>query len=134
MKKIILLTLGLLLLLPVSALAESLSAGERLYNLHCAACHGPDGRGGGPVADALAQVPTDLTKLTYDNDGRFPAARIIRQINGTDPLSGHGGSMPVYGYFFKGAPIMLPLVDGGAINTTSPIADLVTWLAQIQRS
>jgi mono/diheme cytochrome c family protein len=37
--------------------------GPDLYRSHCAACHGPDGKGGGPVAPSMKARPSDLTAL-----------------------------------------------------------------------
>lgn len=39
---------------------EGPTAGAALFNVHCATCHGPDGRGDGPGAPPMARVP-DLT-------------------------------------------------------------------------
>lgn len=41
--------------------ALSVANGARLYAVHCAACHGPEGRGDGPAAAALDRPPADLT-------------------------------------------------------------------------
>jgi mono/diheme cytochrome c family protein len=35
---------------PVPASVETTRRGSEVYRVNCAACHGPDGRGGGPVA------------------------------------------------------------------------------------
>ena len=113
--------------------AGDLARGKQLYALHCAACHGTAGLGDGPMADVLTQTPADLTRLSPGSDTEFPTTKIVRQIDGTDQLPGHGGAMPVYGYFFEGEPASLTLSDGQKIETTSPIADLVTWLAQLQQ-
>ena len=39
--------------------------GSALYALHCAICHGVDGKGSGPAAIALNPKPRDLTEGTY---------------------------------------------------------------------
>jgi mono/diheme cytochrome c family protein len=39
--------------------------GRALFALHCATCHGGDGRGEGPAAIALNPKPRDLTEGTY---------------------------------------------------------------------
>jgi len=38
---------------------------ERLYDTSCGSCHGTDGRGHGPAADALTPRPRDFTSGTY---------------------------------------------------------------------
>jgi len=40
--------------------AASIVAGTTLYAEHCAACHGPEGRGDGPAGRALPRRPADL--------------------------------------------------------------------------
>ena len=37
--------------------------GREMYVTYCAACHGVDGKGNGPVASSLKTAPTDLTQL-----------------------------------------------------------------------
>ena len=45
--------------------------GVDLYREYCAVCHGTDGKGGGPAADALKQTPTDLTLIARRGGGKF---------------------------------------------------------------
>lgn len=44
---------------------DFLQAGRRLYEQHCARCHGLDGKGGGPDAKRLYPKPRDLVKGPY---------------------------------------------------------------------
>jgi putative copper resistance protein D len=44
----------------VAATEESIRRGHDLFAMHCAACHGPAGRGDGPGAAGLLQRPADL--------------------------------------------------------------------------
>jgi mono/diheme cytochrome c family protein len=76
--------------------------GPDLFHAHCAACHGPEGRGNGPAAGALKTKPADLTALARNNGGKFPAERVQKFISGDDPsLSSHGSrEMPVWGPIF----------------------------------
>ena len=50
--------------------------GPDLFRAHCAACHGPEGKGNGPVGAALKTKPADLTMLAKNNGGKFPTQRI----------------------------------------------------------
>ena len=118
---------------PAPMAAQDLDPGQKLFGLHCASCHGADGRGAGTVAQALKTQPPDLTALSRDNNGIFPAARIIAQIDDLPASVGHGGDMPVYGYFFRGPPQGVTLHDGTTLMTTQPVADLVFWLETQQR-
>jgi len=76
--------------------------GPDLYHAHCAACHGPDGKGNGPVAADLKTKPADLTVLAKNNGGRFPTQRVQKFISGDEPsLLAHGTrEMPVWGPIF----------------------------------
>ena len=46
--------------------------GAQMFKEYCAVCHGPAGKGDGPVANALKVPPPDLTTLAQRHDGRFP--------------------------------------------------------------
>ncbi len=47
---------------PVPADAASQARGAELFNINCTACHGPEGKGNGPVAPFLRnKKPIDLT-------------------------------------------------------------------------
>lgn len=76
--------------------------GPDLFRAHCAACHGPEGKGNGPAAAALRTKPADLTALAKNNSGKFPTERVQKFILGDDPsLSSHGSrEMPVWGPIF----------------------------------
>ncbi|HWT83366.1 MAG TPA: cytochrome c [Candidatus Methylomirabilis sp.] len=41
--------------------AVSLQDGQRIFEAHCAVCHGPSGRGDGPGAEVIRQKMTDFT-------------------------------------------------------------------------
>jgi mono/diheme cytochrome c family protein len=45
---------------PVPASFESVAAGRRVYEAHCAACHGLQGAGDGPASPSLPRKPADL--------------------------------------------------------------------------
>jgi len=76
--------------------------GPDLFRAHCAACHGSDGKGNGPVAAALKTKPADLTILEKNNGGKFPTQRVQKFISGDEPsLLAHGSrEMPVWGPIF----------------------------------
>jgi len=46
--------------------------GASIFGNYCAACHGLDGRGNGPVSKALKHEVPDLTRLSLRNHGTFP--------------------------------------------------------------
>ena len=95
-----------------SALAQGFAAysGQELYQRFCAACHGAEGRGNGPVASSLAVLVPDLTRLYQRRGNSFPAAEIREVIDGRSVVIAHGTRyMPVWGYEFwveEGADIV----------------------------
>ena len=94
-------TLLLLLLSVVSVNAGEEHPGRPLYLRYCAACHGRQGRGDGPVAPALGEKPTDLTQLAAMHGEEFPLKAVVDAIDGTRTVRAHGVSeMPVWGEVF----------------------------------
>ena len=73
--------------------------GSQLFREYCAVCHGVDGKGNGPAADALKRAPGDLTQLTRNNGGKFPALSVHMSIKGsTETIIEHGTvDMPIWG-------------------------------------
>jgi mono/diheme cytochrome c family protein len=75
--------------------------GPDLFRAHCAACHGSDAAGNGPLASALKAKPADLTVLAKNNRGQFPSSRVRKAITGDDVLASHGSrEMPIWGPIF----------------------------------
>lgn len=79
--------------------------GKTEYFASCAACHGADGRGSGPVAEVMVQKPFDLTGISKKY-GMFPADDIYEVIDGRKMINPHGSrDMPVWGYRYLGDAI-----------------------------
>lgn len=84
------------------AAPSSTTNGAVLYQNHCAACHGPEARGDGPLADVIAYRPADLTRIALRSRGEYPAARVRDIIDGRKPVKGRfAAGMPVWGEAFK---------------------------------
>jgi mono/diheme cytochrome c family protein len=77
--------------------------GGALFKAYCAACHGTDAKGAGPMAKWLKVKTPDLTRISSRSKGRFPLARLQRIISGQENVqSGHGTrEMPVWGPIFS---------------------------------
>ncbi|MFN3548704.1 MAG: c-type cytochrome [Mesorhizobium sp.] len=108
--------------------------GEAEFLNSCAACHGDDGRGGGPIAGDLLKPPTDLTLLTRNNDGAFPYYRVFAVIDGRYLVPGHGDrEMPVWGRQFIEDDARMFGTHGGELITTERIHELTSYIQSIQR-
>ena len=79
----------------------SAASGSGMYKMYCAVCHGTDGKGGGPAAEALKTPPTDLTTLAKKEGGKFPSAHVASAIRGDINVPAHGSKdMPIWGNLF----------------------------------
>ena len=82
-------------------LIESLD-GRDLFRAYCAACHGENARGGGPVASSLKGKVPDLTRVAERRGGTFPLPQVERIISGEETIATAHGSreMPIWGPIF----------------------------------
>jgi mono/diheme cytochrome c family protein len=79
----------------------SANSGKEMFAAYCAACHGKEGKGDGPVAAALKVPPTDLTILARQKAGKFPSMQVAKAITGEAGISAHGSKdMPIWGPVF----------------------------------
>jgi mono/diheme cytochrome c family protein len=83
-----------------SASAQDTDVGKTEYEASCAACHGTDAKGNGPISKELKTRPTDLTVLAKNNNGVFPYKMVYEMIDGRNStISSHGTrEMPIWGY------------------------------------
>lgn len=118
---------ALVLALAAPAMAAD-DMGARLYFNHCAACHGEDGEGGGPVAASMRVSMPNLRALAQRNGGVFPADAVTAYVDGRAAKASHGDrQMPIWGDVFKGAE------QGTAERTVRRrIAALVDFIATLQ--
>jgi len=99
-----------------------------MFKTYCASCHGVDGKGHGPAAEALKFPPADLTALKQKNGGKFPAGRVTRVIEGADVIPAHGSTdMPTWG------PIFHSLDPSNAALTKLRIANLTKYIESMQK-
>jgi len=116
------------LLLCAAAAAGAVPSGEDLYFNHCAACHGGDAEGTGPVAASMRVGVPNLRTLAQRNGGEFPADAVTAYIDGREARAAHGDrQMPVWGEVFRGPE------QGTAKRTVRRrIAALVDYLRSLQ--
>lgn len=103
-------------------------SGVEMFKTYCATCHGMDGKGGGPAAEALKSVPADLTVLTRNSGGKFPSGRVIHVIEGADEITAHGNSeMPLWG------PVFHTLSPGNDAVVKLRISNLAKYIESLQK-
>jgi mono/diheme cytochrome c family protein len=99
-----------------------------LYFNHCAACHGQDGEGGGPVAATMHITTPNLRSLAMRNDGVFPAEAVRSYIDGRETPAAHGErQMPIWGDVFRGVE-----QEDAERTARRRIDALVTFLSMLQ--
>jgi mono/diheme cytochrome c family protein len=77
-------------------------SGAHMFKAYCAACHGKDAKGNGPIAAALKQPPADLTTLAKRNGGIFPNRYVQDVLRNGVKAPAHGDAeMPVWGPLFR---------------------------------
>jgi len=82
--------------------ADKLDIGKMQYDAACAVCHGPVGKGDGPLKAQLVNRMPDLTVLAKSNNGVFPFDRVYQVIDGRREVKAHGPrDMPVWGRAFN---------------------------------
>lgn len=108
--------------------------GRALYQDYCATCHGPAGKGDGPLAGDWPKPPADLTGISARNGGAFPLARVLSTIDGYSRRKTHGSTMPEMGQVFQDAPMVLvDTGDGIETPVPKPLLELTDYLRSIQR-
>jgi len=103
------------------------ASGDEMYVNYCAVCHGRDGKGAGPAASALKATPTDLSKLSANNGGKYPAMHVSSVIRGEANLPAHGSKdMPVWG------PLFWRMSQGHEGEVQQRIANLNSYIESLQ--
>jgi len=79
-----------------------LPTGQQMYKQFCAACHGADAKGHGPLAVVLKTPPADLTTLAKRHQGKFPYEYVSSVLEFGSGFPAHGSSeMPTWGSIFR---------------------------------
>jgi mono/diheme cytochrome c family protein len=106
----------------------AVSSGQHLYVSYCASCHGLDGKGNGPASSALRTAPTDLTLLSKNNHGSFPAERVYSMASGDYVIASHGSKeMPIWG------PAFLARSGSTPAEVEQNIRSLVRYIELLQQ-
>ena len=104
--------------------------GKTMYVSYCASCHGLDGRGNGPTAQALKSAPADLALLSKNNNGVYPAAHVVAVLKFGVENDSHGSKlMPVWGPALIGSAAH----SAGAMDEQAlRIANLTKYVESLQ--
>ena len=110
-------------------------SGALIFKQYCAVCHGPGGKGDGPVATALKVPPPDLTTLAQRHDGKFPDDYVSNVLKNGVKNPAHGsGEMPVWGPIFDTMNRWKALCPGmDETPVTLRITNLTNYLKSIQK-
>jgi mono/diheme cytochrome c family protein len=101
-------------------------SGKQMFETYCAVCHGPEGKGNGPAAKALKSVPTDLTRLSAQNQGKYPEMRVTNTLVRPD-VAAHGShEMPIWGDLFRS------LGNGTNDMVTLRVVNLTSYAKSLQ--
>jgi mono/diheme cytochrome c family protein len=105
--------------------------GRQLYLRYCAACHGNDADGHGPVAEDLKVSPPDLRYLGERYGMPLPIGTIARFIDGRQDVAAHGPrTMPVWGKRFYEA---WSAHEAGEEDFDTQIREIVQYLNAVQQ-
>lgn len=130
------LTLGVMIAAAqTSSAAEKSDLGKQEYEVNCAVCHGPTGKGDGSYGELLKIRASDLTVLSKNNGGVFPAARIYDVIDGRQAIKGHGErDMPIWGtrYAVKAAEHYVDVPYSEESFVRARILGLIDYLNRLQ--
>jgi len=109
-------------------------SGAQMFKEYCAVCHGPSGKGDGPVATALKVPPPDLTTLVQRHDGKFPDDYVSNVLKNGVQNPAHGsGEMPVWGPIFDTMNRWKALCPGmDETPVTLRITNLTNYLKSVQ--
>jgi mono/diheme cytochrome c family protein len=104
----------------------SAGSGEEMFNTYCAVCHGKGGKGDGPAASEFKIPPANLTLLSVNNNGKFPADHVAETIRtGPRDAKAHGSKdMPVWGRVFASM--------GGTAQVEQRITNLTKYVETLQ--
>jgi mono/diheme cytochrome c family protein len=115
--------------------AEPFDIGKLEYQASCATCHGPDGRGGGPLAEVFQVSMPDITQLSRKNGGVFPVARAYEIIDGRQQINAHGSrEMPIWGkhFAYRAAPMHDDYRHNPEVHVRARILALIDYLYRLQ--
>ena len=102
-------------------------SGDQMFRQYCAACHGADAKGNGPVQSALKIPAPNLTTLAKRHGGKFPYEYVTGVLRFGPGLASHGSAgMPTWG------PIFEYIDNHNQSSVQQRIKNLSDYLASLQ--
>lgn len=112
---------------------DGVSSGRAAFVDNCAACHGEDAKGDGPMATSLAKRPANLTTLAARHGGTFPRDYVMSTIDGYRRGQHFSAAMPVFGEGDLGPLVMVGNADGTTTPTPALLLSLADYLQSVQQ-
>jgi hypothetical protein len=108
------------------------TTGKQDFDANCASCHGKDGKGHGPALYVIPGIkPPDLTKLTRNNGGVFPAEQVYQSIDGRAGIPAHSRiDMPFWGTTMQQEG--KEFTPGSEAKVKARISNMVSYIKSIQ--
>ena len=119
---------------PDLAAMPAAAEGEALFMEYCAACHGADATGGGPLARSMSLAAADLTGISARSGGVFPRARVLSKVDGYARSDRGAPGMPEFGALLSGDLVPYDSGDGTATPTPRKLVALVEYLETVQKT
>jgi mono/diheme cytochrome c family protein len=114
--------------------STSLFLGALVFSA-CAACHGLEGRGDGPIGQMLKTPAPNLAMIAQRNGGTYPVEKIYDIIEGSSVVAAHGTrDMPLWGdrYRRDAKPQTPDQSDVATQQAQQRILSLVYYLGTLQ--
>ena len=129
--------LGVLVLLDQGGpvLAQDPVIGQMEYQAHCAACHGLEGLGDGPVGQVLKTPAPNLALIAARNGGVYSVQKVYDVIEGSTVIAAHGTrDMPLWGDRYRRSSAPVTPDQAAMANDTAQqrILSLVYYLGTLQ--
>lgn len=115
--------------------AQDPSIGQEEFRNHCAACHGLNGLGDGPIGPLLKTPAPNLAMITQRNGGKFPFQHVYEIIDGSAVLAAHGSrDMPLWGdrYSEEAKPVTPDQAEISRKLAEQRILSLVYYIGTLQ--
>ncbi|MDP5306090.1 c-type cytochrome [Paracoccus spongiarum] len=118
-------------LIAACAPGTQLTTGRSDFRALCVDCHGPAGKGDGPMAEGLNPRPADITRIARDNGGVFPRNRVMSHIYGYSMGRGET-AMPSFGDVLEGRTVLYDSGDGVETPTPWRLVALMEYVEGLQ--